>query len=246
MNIALIGYGKMGKTIEKIALSKGHQIIAKIDVGDFGKIPNLARQDVVAIEFTQPDAAFDNIKMCVENSIPVVSGTTGWLDRKPEIEQLCAAKESAFFYASNYSIGVNLFFALNEYLAQLMQHFSEYEISMSETHHTEKKDAPSGTAISLAEGIMKHISSKTTWTDKISALENEIPIESFREANVPGTHLVSYESVIDQISIEHQAFSREGFASGAVLAAEWLQDKTGSFDMMHLLQDMIPQINKSL
>src|SRR5690606_7316874 len=223
MNIILLGYGKMGKIIERIALDRGHQISAKIDVDNSDDLET-ARGDV-AIEFSHPDAAFENVRNCIERQLPVVCGTTGWLHRKPEIEALCKQHNGTFFYASNYSLGVNIFFKLNEYLARLMQNFSDYDISLDEIHHTEKKNSPSGTAITLAEGVLKHIDRKTKWVNKKTDNEEELAIASFRIDQVPGTHVVKYESAIDDIEIKHIAHSREGFAKGAVRVAEWIKDK---------------------
>ncbi|WP_026999003.1 4-hydroxy-tetrahydrodipicolinate reductase [Eisenibacter elegans] len=237
MNIILIGYGKMGKMIEQIALQRQHQIIAKIDSPEeLAKLSQYKAQNPVAIEFTQPEAAIHNLKACFQAGIPVVSGTTGWLDKRAEVEQVCQAHQGAFFYASNFSIGVNLFFALNEHLAQLMLPYPEYQLSMHEIHHTEKKDAPSGTAITLAEGVMRQNPQKTAWVEGQSAAEHQIPIRSTRQDQVPGTHEVRYESDIDYIEITHVAHSRQGFATGAVVAAEWLQGKQGVFGMADMLR----------
>lgn len=229
MNIILLGYGKMGKIIERIALDRGHRISAKIDVDNSADLET-AKGDV-AIEFSHPDAAFDNVRRCIERQLPVVCGTTGWLHRKPEIEALCEKHDGAFFYASNYSLGVNIFFKLNEYLARLMQNFNDYDIALDEIHHTEKKDSPSGTAITLAEGVLKHVDRKTKWVNQKTENEEELAIASFRIDQVPGTHIVKYESAIDDIEIKHIAHSREGFAKGAVRVAEWIKDKKGVFGM---------------
>jgi 4-hydroxy-tetrahydrodipicolinate reductase len=234
MEIVLLGYGKMGKIIEGIAQTRGHQITARIDVDNAGDLSS-AKGDV-AIEFSHPDAAFENVKKCIERGLPVVCGTTGWLKRKPEIEALCRQSNGAFFYASNYSLGVNIFFKLNEYVARMMNGLSEYEISMDEIHHTEKRDAPSGTAITLAEGIMKNVSRKKKWVNQKTGKSEDLFIESFRIDQVPGTHVVKYESAIDDIEIKHIAHSREGFAKGAVMVAEWLKDKKGVFSMDDFLK----------
>ncbi|MEN7550661.1 4-hydroxy-tetrahydrodipicolinate reductase [Rapidithrix thailandica] len=239
MNILLIGYGKMGKTIEGIAKDRGHQVPVVIDVENPLTEQSIKNQSIdVAIEFTSPEAAFENIKFCVEHNIPVVSGTTGWLDRKAEIEALCDKHKSAFFYASNYSLGVNLFFKLNEYLAKMINHYPEYSVSMEEIHHIQKKDAPSGTAITLAEGIIQEIQRKNGWVLKgeQEAAQEQFAIEAKRIENVPGTHTVTYESEIDSIEIKHTAHSRQGFALGAVVAAEWLKDKQGAFGMNDILK----------
>jgi 4-hydroxy-tetrahydrodipicolinate reductase len=236
MKIALLGYGKMGKTIEQIALNRGHEISFKIDVNNQTDLTKINQQNTaVAIEFTQPESAYLNVKYCVENQVPVVCGTTGWLEKKTEIEQLCLEKQSAFFYASNYSIGVNLFFYLNQHLAKLMNAYPEYEVLMEEIHHTEKKDAPSGTAITLAEGILKNVFRKQKWVNELAQHTEQLGIVSKREPNVPGTHTIVYQSPIDEIEIKHTAHSREGFATGAVMAAEWLQGKKGVFGMDDML-----------
>lgn|SRR5690606_922938 len=230
MRIAILGYGKMGKMIEKIALNRGHEIVAKIDINSTDI--NFNKADV-AIDFSIPDAAFNNIKRCLENGVPVISGTTGWLDKYPEAVALCEKNNGAFIYASNYSLGVNIFFQINEYLAKIMNNHSEYSVAMEEIHHTQKLDAPSGTAITLAEGIIKH-TNKEKWTLE-APKANEIPIRAKRIDAVPGTHTVSYESEIDSISMTHTANSREGFALGAVVAAEWIIGKSGIFTMKDVL-----------
>lgn len=235
MKITLIGYGKMGKTIEQIAVQRGHQISHIIDVSNAQDLQNIKKGDTdVVIEFTQPESAFENVKYCVENQIPVVCGTTGWLEKRLVIEQICQEKKSAFFYASNYSIGVNIFFKINQILAKMMNPYPQYEVSIEEIHHTEKKDAPSGTAITLAEGIIEHLERKKGW--KLAEHgTNQVTITALREPNVAGTHTVFYQSEIDTIEIKHTAHSRQGFALGAVLAAEWLKDKQGIFGMNDLL-----------
>ncbi|QKZ12602.1 4-hydroxy-tetrahydrodipicolinate reductase [Spirosoma sp. KUDC1026] len=241
MNILLLGYGKMGKAIEQIALERGHQIAARINVDNRSDLDALTDDSVdVVIEFSSPEAAVDNITYCQKRGWPLVCGTTGWLGHRTEIEALCEEKKGAFFYASNYSIGVNLFFKLNKVLARFMHNYPSYEISMTEIHHTEKKDAPSGTAITLAEGIMDHIPTKNRWVDKAepsAQIESTdaIAIESVREGVVPGTHTVRYESEVDRIEITHIAHSRQGFALGAVVAAEWLIGREGVFGMDDLL-----------
>lgn len=230
MNIALFGYGRMGKMIERIALQRGHSISAKIDVDTL----NIDFTDMdVAIDFSMPSAAFENIKGCLENGVPVISGTTGWLDRYDEAVSLCKKKEGAFIYASNFSLGVNIFFELNSTLARLMHNLKQYKVSMEEIHHTEKLDAPSGTAITLAEGVIAN-SDYSEWNLE-DAQENEISITSKRIDKVPGTHTVSYNSAIDSIEIKHTAHNREGFALGAVVAAEWILNKTGVFTMKDVL-----------
>ncbi len=229
MNIILLGYGKMGKIIERVATERGHTISARIDIDNAPEF-DIAKGDV-AIEFSHPDAAFGNVKKSIERNIPIVCGTTGWLSRKAEIEALCNEKNGSFFYASNYSLGVNIFFKLNEYLAKMMNNFSAYEVALDEVHHTEKRDAPSGTAITLAEGILKNVVRKKSWVNTKTKKEDDLFIESFRIDQVPGTHVVKYESAIDDIEIKHIAHSREGFALGAVMVAEWLRDKKGVLSM---------------
>lgn len=236
MKIALIGYGKMGKEIEKIVLSKGHEVVLKFDENnkaDF-TVENLKKADV-AIEFTTPESAVNNIFKCFEANLPVVCGTTGWLKRFDEVKQLCTDKKQAFFYASNYSIGVNLFFKLNEHLAKLMKPYSNYVPSMEEIHHIHKKDAPSGTAITLAEGLIKNHGNIQHWALAEDAKAGDLPIKAKREDEVPGTHTISYTSDCDKITITHEAFNRKGFAEGAVVAALWLVGKKGVFGMNDLL-----------
>lgn len=231
MKIALVGYGKMGKIIGEIAESRGHEVVAKLN--ESPTLENLNNPDVV-IEFSNPEVAFNNIKICLENKIPVVCGTTGWLDQKPEIEKIATENETAFLYGSNFSLGVNLFFALNEKLADLMKNFSEYKVQLEEIHHTHKKDAPSGTAISLAEGIIKNDHRFDAW--KLDETKgNELGIFAIREDEVPGTHSIFYRSEVDEIEIKHTAFNRTGFALGAVIAAEWIQGKKGNFSMKDVL-----------
>ncbi|WP_150451568.1 4-hydroxy-tetrahydrodipicolinate reductase [Arenibacter lacus] len=230
MNIALFGYGKMGKMIEQIALKRNHNIVAKIDV-DTTEI-NYSEIDV-AIDFSMPDAAFGNIKKCMENNIPLICGTTGWLENYENAVQLCKEKDGAFIYASNFSLGVNLFFELNSYLAKMMSNLKQYQVSMEEIHHTQKLDAPSGTAITLAEGVIQE-TDYTAWKLD-TAKANEIPITAKRIADTPGTHTVAYQSEVDSIEIKHTAHNREGFALGAVVAAEWILDKKGVFSMKDVL-----------
>lgn len=230
MKIALLGYGKMGKTIESLANAKGHDIVYKKG-GDF-EAGNLSDADA-AIEFSVPEAAVHNIKSCFEYHIPVVCGTTGWLAEYDRIVNICKERNGSFLYASNFSVGVNLFFGLNAYAAKLMAPWDDYEVAITEIHHTEKKDAPSGTAISIAEGIVAH-SDKQGWTLK-NASDTQIKIEALREGDVKGTHIVTYASSIDTIELKHEAHTREGFAKGAILAAEWLQDKKGIFTMKDVL-----------
>ena len=230
MKIALLGYGKMGKTIERLAEGRGHEIIFRI-TEDLEKY-DLQKADV-AIDFSVPDAAFNNITTCFRQQIPVVSGTTGWLQEYDDAVKICEENNSAFIYASNFSLGVNLFFELNKQLAQMMKNFPEYKVGIEEIHHTQKLDAPSGTAITLAEQILE-TSEKKAW--KLDAVaEDELPITAKRIENVPGTHIISYDSPVDTIKIEHIAHSRDGFALGAIVAAEWLQHKKGIFSMKDVL-----------
>jgi 4-hydroxy-tetrahydrodipicolinate reductase len=237
MKIAIIGYGRMGREIEKAAHERGHSIIARIDdERGWEKHENLLRNADVAIEFSLAGSAHTNILKCFELNLPVVSGTTGWLDRFNEISRICSDKKQAFFYAPNFSIGVNVFFELNQKLAQMMKSFGEYEIYISEAHHVRKADAPSGTAIRLANDIIREIGRKKAWTDSPEPAEDKIVITSVREGNIPGTHTVMYESHFDKIEITHSAKSRKGFAVGAVMAAEWLPGKKGVFGMNHLFE----------
>ncbi len=237
MKILILGYGKMGKTIEQIALNRNHTVPYKIDLHNQSALQDIGKEDVdVAIEFSSPESAYKNIRACLEKGIPVVSGTTGWLERKKEIEQLTRETNGGFFYASNYSVGVNLFFHLNKILARIMNNFPEYSASMEEIHHTEKKDAPSGTAITLAEGILENLDRKSGWVNTETRKEEELSIISKRIAEVPGTHTIDYSSKIDSIEIKHTAHSREGFAEGAVVAAEWLIGKSGIFGMDDMLK----------
>jgi 4-hydroxy-tetrahydrodipicolinate reductase len=237
MRILLIGYGKMGQAIEGIAIKKGHTIIGKIDAHNVSDLQQFNQTNTdAAIEFTHPAAAFENIKYCLNNGIPLVCGTTGWLDKKTEIEEMVEKLDGCFCYSSNFSIGVNLFWALNEKLAQLMNAQTTYDVTMEEIHHVYKKDAPSGTAITTAEGAIKYLDRKTNWTIDISNLTpKEIFIEHKREHNIPGTHTVLYTSPVDSIALKHTAFNREGFASGAVLAAEYIKGKTGIYGMKDVL-----------
>lgn len=230
MKIALLGYGKMGKVIEKIALERGHEIVLRKTATD--PFDGLEKADI-AIDFSIPSAAVTNISTCLNAGIPVISGTTGWLDAYPKMVALCEAKSGAFIYGSNFSLGVNIFFELNDYLARIMSKFSQYTIQMEEIHHTQKLDAPSGTAITLAKTIMEH-SEYSAWTLE-KAKEDEIRIEAKRIENVPGTHTVTYNSEVDAIEIKHTAHNREGFGLGAVIAAEWLLPKTGVFTMKDVL-----------
>ena len=246
MQIVLIGYGKMGKEIEKIAIERGHTIVCVIDANEEEKFDSSAFKSAdVAIEFTSPESAFENYKRAFAANIPVVSGSTGWLAHLPEVKQLCEKEGKTFFYASNFSLGVNVFFALNKYLAKLMNHFPDYNVRMEEMHHTQKLDAPSGTAITLIEGVLENIDRKEAWVltnsgkeisnTPIVPTENEIAIKAYREGEIPGIHTVVYESDVDSIRITHDAKNRKGFALGAVLAAEFTVGKQGFLGMNDLL-----------
>lgn len=237
MKLALIGYGKMGKEIEKIALDRGHKIELKIDVDnqDDLTVENLKKCDV-AIEFTIPDSAVDNYFKCFEAGIPVVSGTTGWLDRKDEVHNKCKETNGTFFYGSNFSVGVNLFFELNKTLARLMGTRPEYSPEMTEVHHTQKLDAPSGTAISLAEDLIEVHPEIEKWAKEKKNADNELPIKSERRGEVPGIHTIKYDSDVDYIEITHSAKSRKGFALGAVLAAEYSLGHKGILSMKDMLK----------
>jgi len=236
MKIALIGYGKMGKTIEEIALQRGHTVQLKIDIDNPADLTkeNLQHCDV-AIEFTGPHSAKENILAVLDAGIPVLSGSTGWLEGRNEVDNYCTKRNGTFLYASNFSVGVNIFFELNKKLAQLMKEQEDYEISLEEIHHTQKKDAPSGTAITLAEQVMLEIPRKKKWVNAVSADPEELVIISKREDPAPGTHSVRYHSAIDDIEIIHTAHTRRGFALGAVLAAEYICDKKGIFSMKDIL-----------
>jgi 4-hydroxy-tetrahydrodipicolinate reductase len=236
LRIALIGYGKMGKTIHHIAEERGHKIALIIDIDRTSKLTDLKDQVDVVIEFTRPEAAIENLTYCIKNKIPIVCGTTGWLHAYDQMKALVHEHKSAFFYASNYSIGVNIFFAVNKYLAGIMDHFVDYDVSLTEIHHTQKLDAPSGTAITLAEGIIEKINRKGQWINEPSKIDSDLSIVSKRIDDDPGTHIISYSSEVDEITIKHHAHSRTGFALGAVMAAEWLVGKEGSFGMSDLLK----------
>ncbi len=230
MKVALLGYGRMGQEIEKIAISRGHEIVIR-KKADSNIDITIAD---VAIDFSLPSAAFENITNCFNNNVPVVSGTTGWLEKYKDAVALCENKKGAFIYASNFSVGVNIFFELNKHLAKLMNNIENYNISMEEIHHTQKLDAPSGTAITLAEGIIEH-TTKENWELGEIKSEKNIPIVAKRIPEVPGTHSVFYNSDVDSIEIKHTANNRKGFALGAVIAAEWIVGKTGVFSMKDVL-----------
>ncbi len=240
MKIAIIGYGKMGHVIERIARERGHEIVSIIDVNNTGDIdsPEFASADV-AIEFTTPSTAFDNCRKALSRGVKVVSGTTAWADHLGEIKEICDKDGRTFFWSSNYSLGVNIFFALNRYLATIMAGFPQYTPEMTEIHHMHKLDHPSGTAISLAEGIIDSDSALTGWTEEQDSPADKILINHKREGEVPGTHIISWDSPVDTITIEHRAKSREGFALGAVVAAEWIKDKEGFLTMDNLMHSFI-------
>jgi len=236
MKVALIGYGKMGKTIERIAQEHGHTIAGAVDIDtNADQRKEIYSAADVGIEFSHPDAAFNNIHEALSHDLPVVSGTTGWLAEYGQIKELVDKRKGAFFYASNYSVGVNLFFAINERLAQLMNDYPSYDVSLKEVHHIHKKDEPSGTAITTSEGITQHLDRKSTWTLDNAPKDVEIPIEAVREGEVFGIHEVTYNSQVDVIKLYHEAHTRDGFAVGAVLAAAFLKDKKGLFGMKDLL-----------
>ena len=230
MKIGLFGYGKMGQMIDRIATDRGHDIVCRIDSAS-----GTARFDTmdVAIDFSQPDSAVENISQCLRNGVPVISGTTGWLDRFEEVTELCVETGGAFLYASNFSLGMNLFFELNAYLAGLMNGIPGYAVGMTEIHHTRKLDAPSGTAISLAEGIIAN-SGYQSW-GVTAGDSGTLPVKSERVGETPGTHRIVYDSAVDRIEIQHTAHNREGFALGALLAAEWIRGKKGVFEMKDVL-----------
>ena len=236
MNIALIGYGKMGKAIETIAIERGHRVGLKIDISNLHQFTpaNLLQCDV-AIEFTGPETAAENITRCLNAGVPVICGSTGWLQQVEAVTHLCKQVEGALLYASNFSIGVNLFFELNEHLARLMNNYPPYDVSIKEIHHTQKKDAPSGTAISIADQLLEINSHKKKWVNRVAAIPEELSIISKRIDPAAGTHSVKYSSAIDDIEIIHTAHSRQGFATGAVMAAEFIQHKKGIYGMKDVL-----------
>lgn len=235
MKLALIGYGKMGHAIEKIAKSRGHEIVCIIDKDNISDIdsPEFASADV-AIEFSTPETAYGNYLRAFSKGVRVVSGTTGWTNRLPEIKRMCDEGRGTLLYSSNFSVGMNVFFALNKYLARVMNHFPQYDADITEIHHIHKLDHPSGTAITLAEGIIENIDRKEKWSEESNA-ENVVHIAHERKGEVPGTHIINYTSEVDKITITHEAFSREGLALGAVVAAEWLNGKQGFFTMDNVI-----------
>jgi len=244
MKIALLGYGKMGQIIERFALERGHEIVLKISVDN---LDDLTRQNLkvadVAIDFSTPDSVLHNIDVCFDANVPVVVGTTGWYGKLQEVKNECNSSNNALLYGSNFSIGVNLFFKLNQTLAKMMNNYPAYEVQVEEIHHTQKLDAPSGTAITLAEGIVDNIERKGEWLNQVVGAETQhnvtpeqLLIESLRIENIPGTHTVIYSSEVDDIEIKHTAHSRAGFALGAVVAAEWLKDKTGFYSITDIFE----------
>jgi 4-hydroxy-tetrahydrodipicolinate reductase len=236
MNIALVGYGKMGRIIEQTAISRGHSIVLKIDLDNRQDLtPEKLKAADAAIEFTGPHSAFDNLKKLMEMDVPTVTGSTGWLEKYPEIESLCRSRKGSFMFASNFSVGVNIFFEVNKRLAALMASQPEYAVQITEIHHTQKKDAPSGTAITLAEQVLDVDPRKKHWVNHASAEPTDIPIISERIDPYPGLHRVTYRSAVDEIEITHQAHNREGFALGAVLAAEYIYTRKGVFTMKEVL-----------
>jgi 4-hydroxy-tetrahydrodipicolinate reductase len=236
MDIAIIGYGKMGRVIEQIALERGHQVPVKITSENANFSPSEIAGCDVAIEFSVPKAAVANMYKCFEANVPVVVGTTGWMDELETVSATCKSKNGGLFYASNFSVGVNIFFEVNKLLARLMNNQPSYEVSMEEIHHTQKLDSPSGTALSLAHQMINELERKTDWIEASTGQENEIAIEAKREPEVPGTHIITYQNEIDKIEIGHTAKGRKGFALGSVLAAEFMAKKSGVYTMSDLLK----------
>ncbi len=239
LNIGLVGYGKMGKTIEKLAVQRNHEIILRISSSNMLELsgPNISSLDV-AIEFSRPESAINNLSILAENKVPTICGTTGWLDSYDMIREKFEANDTPFLYASNFSIGVNILFMINKKLASIMNRFPAYDVDITESHHIEKKDAPSGTAITIAEQIIDNIDRKTQWQNSKSTIPHVLDIESIREADVKGYHKIDYTSKIDQISLIHEAYSREGFAMGALASAEWIVGKSGIFSFQDVMKDL--------
>ena len=232
MKVAIIGFGKMGKFIKDICEQRGHDIVAVIDYDNHDELDSLSvKSPDVAIEFTGPDVAYTNIQKCLKQGIKVVSGSTGWLEHRSEVQELCNSTGGTFFYASNFSLGVNLFFKLNKELARLMSEYENYHASMTEIHHVHKKDSPSGTAITLAEGLIENNKTYTSWTEASAPDDDQLQIHSERQGEVPGTHIINYSSEEDSIEIKHEAFGRKGFAVGAVMVAEWVIAEKGILSM---------------
>jgi 4-hydroxy-tetrahydrodipicolinate reductase len=239
MKVVLLGHGKMGSEVERVLLKQGHEIIGILDSeSDWENQDQLFKQVEVAIDFSMPGVVLKNIDRCFQKNIPIVVGTTGWYENLEQVKADCLKLHQSFIFASNFSIGVNLFFELNRYLATLMSEWDDYEISLEETHHIHKKDAPSGTAIMLANDIIKHLGRKEKWVNEESEKPGELEIKSIRAENEPGTHIVKYDSEIDTITLIHNAKNRRGFALGAVMAAEWLIGRKGFFEMKDLLADL--------
>ena len=239
MKVALVGYGKMGKAIEKILLERGHSVVSVIDIDNQDDFESESFKSAdVAIEFTTPSTAYVNYQKCFAANVPVVAGTTGWLAHLDEIKALCEHEGKTFFYAPNYSLGVNIFFAVNGFLAKLMNNFPAYDVSISETHHIHKLDAPSGTAIALADDILTHVARKKQWTPEKTDKPDDLYVEAIREDETPGIHDVVYESDVDYIQIRHSSKSRIGLALGAVIAAEFTVGKKGFFGMKNLLNNL--------
>lgn len=244
MKVVLFGYGKMGKAIEQVILEKNnshaypvHEVVLKVDADNMDTISTEALQQAdVAIEFTAPQSAYRNILKCFDANIPVVCGTTGWTDKLDELRSTCESNGQTFFYASNFSIGVNIFFEINRTLAKIMDKQPQYDINVHEVHHTEKLDAPSGTAITIAQDIINSVERKQEWVNRKQEKSDELGIRSYREKDVPGIHIINYESEVDSIELKHTAHSRKGFALGAVTAAEWVHDKKGFFGMKDMLR----------
>jgi 4-hydroxy-tetrahydrodipicolinate reductase len=240
MKIALLGYGKMGQEIEKLALKRGHEIVAIFDsLEDWENDGDMLADVDVAIDFSTPVSIVENIYHCFDANVPMVIGTTGWLDDLEKVQQDCIKRDQCLFFAPNFSVGVNLFFSLNRFLASLMSKWGEYAVSIEETHHIHKQDAPSGTAIILANDIIRNTERKEKWVNETVENPEELGIKSYRTDNVPGTHIVRYESEEDCIEIIHTAKNRRGFAMGALMAAEWVIGKKGFFDMKNLLESQI-------
>ena len=236
MNIAIIGYGKMGHEIEKICRERGHNIVCTIDANEEAKFDSDEFKSAdVAIEFSSPESALNNYKLAFAANVPVVSGTTGWLDKIDVVKEACEKDGQTFFYASNFSLGVNILFAVNKYLANIMNDFPEYDVHVDETHHIHKLDAPSGTALTIAEGILQSLERKKQWKLDKQNSDDDLQINAFREAEVPGIHTIKYESEVDSITLSHDAKSRKGFALGAVVAAEFAAKKKGFLGMEDLL-----------
>lgn len=240
MNVAIVGYGKMGKTIARLLLEQHHQVVAIIDQKNYDDIYTLREKDVeVAIEFSSPQATLQNSLTILDQQIPVVCGTTAWLDGLPQVEEKCKEKNEGFIYSPNFSIGVNIFFMTNKKLAQIMNHFPSYNVTIDEIHHTEKLDSPSGTAIETANQIIDNLQRKSSWKLDKTMASSEVLINAHREADVKGEHIVTYKNDIDEIKLSHLAFKRDGFAQGAIMAAEWIIGKKGVYTMEDMLGEVL-------